>query len=161
MEFNDIDPDLFDMADFGFFQDDELETSNKAQEVEEDDFDPDAEAKARCKRGQVWQMGNHRLMCGDSTSAEDVARLMNGQKAELALTDPPYGISAVKGVAAAIGGDKPVTIGRAGGGGGSCLGKRVPRQLFQLAGEKSSKLMYMSILKAMTQPKLQKNLTIF
>jgi len=91
LEFNDIDPDLFDMADFGFFQDDEPETSNKAQEVEEDDFDPDAEA--RCKRGQIWQLGAHRLMCGDSTSADDVARLMNGEKADMVFTDPPYGVN--------------------------------------------------------------------
>ena len=130
LEMDDL-SDFFDMSDFGFDFGEEQETASEAQEVEEDDFDPDAEVEARCKRGQVWQMGNHRLMCGDSTSAEDVARLMNGQKAELALTDPPYGISAVKGVAAAIGGDKPVTIGRTGGGGGSCLGKRVPRLLFQ------------------------------
>ena len=78
MEFNDIDPDLFDMADFGFFQDDEPETSNKAQEVEEDDFDPDAEAEVRCKRGQVWQLGNHRLMCGVSTNRSEVDKLVGG-----------------------------------------------------------------------------------
>lgn len=78
LEFNDIDPDLFDMSDFGFFQDDEPETSNKAQEVEEDDFDPDAEAEARCKRGQVWQLGNHRLMCGDSTNRSEVDKLVGG-----------------------------------------------------------------------------------
>lgn len=42
------------------------------------------------KRGDVWLLGRHRLMCGDSTSAEDVARLMNGEKAALLATDPPY-----------------------------------------------------------------------
>ena len=134
MEFNDIDPDLFDMADFGFFQDEEQE-EQKPTEVTEDDFDESTVTESVCKRGQIWQLGEHRLMCGDSTSAEDVARLMNGEKAELVLTDPPYGISAVKGVASDSGGDKPVTIGRAGGGGGSCLGKRIPRQRFPLAGE--------------------------
>lgn len=94
MEFNDIDPDLFDMADFGFFQDDsETETAEEAHEVTEDDFDPDAETEARCKRGQVWQLGNHRLMCGDSTSAEDFANLMRGDKADMVFTDPPYGVA--------------------------------------------------------------------
>lgn len=44
-------------------------------------------------RGQVWKLGRHRLMCGDSTSADDVARLMDGNKAELVYTDPPYGIA--------------------------------------------------------------------
>ena len=43
-------------------------------------------------RGQVWQLGEHRLMCGDSTSREDVERLMGGEKAMLFATDPPYGI---------------------------------------------------------------------
>jgi 16S rRNA G966 N2-methylase RsmD len=42
------------------------------------------------KRGDVWQLGDHRLMCGDSTSADDVARLMDGEKADMVFTDPPY-----------------------------------------------------------------------
>lgn len=41
--------------------------------------------------GQIWQLGEHRLMCGDSTKAEDVERLMNGEKADLCFTSPPYG----------------------------------------------------------------------
>lgn len=45
------------------------------------------------KRGDVWTVGRHRLMCGDATSAEDVAALMDGKKANLILTDPPYGVS--------------------------------------------------------------------
>lgn len=157
MEFNDIDPDLFDMSDFGFFQDDE--TEDKAPtEVTEDDFDETTVTESVCKRGQVWKLGEHRLMCGDSTNAEDVAHLMNVEKAKLALTDPPYGISAVQGVASAIGGDKPVTIGRAGGGGGSCLGKRIPRQQFLLAGTRLSRLIFMSLYKAMIQPIQHENL---
>jgi DNA modification methylase len=44
------------------------------------------------ERGQIWQVGRHRLMCGDSTSAEDVARLMAGAKADMVYTDPPYGV---------------------------------------------------------------------
>lgn len=45
------------------------------------------------ERGDIWTVGRHRLMCGDATSAEDVAALMDGRKANLILTDPPYGIS--------------------------------------------------------------------
>jgi len=45
------------------------------------------------KRGDVWTVGRHRLMCGDATSVEDVATLMDGKKANLILTDPPYGVS--------------------------------------------------------------------
>lgn len=89
MEFNDIDPELFDMSDFGFFQDDEQE-DKAPTEVTEDDFDETTVTESVCKRGQVWKLGEHRLMCGDSTSAEDVARLMNGEKADICFTSPPY-----------------------------------------------------------------------
>ena len=47
------------------------------------------------ERGQLWQIGRHRLLCGDSTNAEDVARLMDGARATLVFADPPYGISIV------------------------------------------------------------------
>jgi len=49
--------------------------------------------KWQVKRGDVWQISNHRIMCGDSTSAEDVALLMDGVKADAVVTDPPYGIN--------------------------------------------------------------------
>ena len=47
------------------------------------------------KRGDIWQLGEHRVMCGDSTSSEDVEKLMNGEKADMVFTDPPYGMNAV------------------------------------------------------------------
>ena len=65
------------------------------KEVEEDDFEPPAEVKTDIKRGDIIQLGRHRLMCGDSTSAEDVGRLMDGKKADLLLTDPPYNVGYV------------------------------------------------------------------
>lgn len=49
--------------------------------------------KPTSKRGDVWILGDHRLMCGDSTSAEDVGRLMGHDRAALVFTDPPYGVS--------------------------------------------------------------------
>lgn len=59
----------------------------------EDDFDETQdEIHVLCAKGDVWQLGDHRLMCGDSTDAEQVALLMNGEKADLLLTDPPYGM---------------------------------------------------------------------
>ena len=57
----------------------------------EDDEIPEVK-ESKVKRGDIWQLGEHRIMCGDSTSSDDVAKLMNGEKAELLLTDPPYGI---------------------------------------------------------------------
>jgi 16S rRNA G966 N2-methylase RsmD len=56
------------------------------------------------KTGDIWQIGEHRLLCGDSTKAEDVARVMDGKKAEILFADPPYGI-AVVGKTGSIGGD--------------------------------------------------------
>ena len=64
-------------------------------ESEDDDFDLTAalEKASFVERGDVWTVGRHRLMCGDATSSDDVAKLMNGQKANLIITDPPYGVS--------------------------------------------------------------------
>lgn len=51
--------------------------------------------KTDIKKGDIYQLGSHRLMCGDATNRKDVEALMNGQKADLLATDPPYGISIV------------------------------------------------------------------
>lgn len=62
-------------------------------DVEEDNFEPQIPAAPTAKRGQIYQLGAHRLMCGDSTSPEDVARLMGDTEADLLLTDPPYNVN--------------------------------------------------------------------
>lgn len=64
------------------------------KEAREDDFSDEdaANAKTRVKAGEIWQLGEHRLMCGDSTKKEDVIKLMNGEMADLYLTDPPYNV---------------------------------------------------------------------
>lgn len=82
--------DTIDMSEFGF----DLEFDVKEQEVVEDDV-PEAPEEPKAKLGDIYQLGNHRLMCGDSTSEEDVAKLMNGVKADMVFTDPPYGMNAV------------------------------------------------------------------
>ena len=62
-----------------------------ADDVEEDDFVEVLPEEPRAKLGQVYKLGNHRLMCGDSTSAADVQTLMRGNQADLVFTDPPFG----------------------------------------------------------------------
>ena len=76
-----------DMGDFGF----DLSDDDEETEIVEDEVPEDVEPV--CQRGEIWQLGEHRLMCGDSTSADDVAKLMEGSKANLLFTDPPYGVS--------------------------------------------------------------------
>lgn len=65
-------------------------------EATDDNFDPDAVAdqivNPVSKRGDIWQLGRHRLMCGDSTSPDDVEALMGAEKLDLIITDPPYNV---------------------------------------------------------------------
>ena len=59
----------------------------------EDDLRPDAnEVPARCRPGDLWQLGRHRLICGDALDAEVVSRLMDGDQARMVFTDPPYNV---------------------------------------------------------------------
>lgn len=78
-----------DMSEFGFL-DMDLE-SEQDKEVVEDDYEVEPPKEPKSKYGQIYQLGRHRLMCGDSTKEEDVAKLMNGEKADMVFTDPPYG----------------------------------------------------------------------
>ena len=55
----------------------------------EDDYIPKVK-ESKVKRGDIWQLGEHRIMCGDSTSSDDIEKLMNGEKADMVFTDPPY-----------------------------------------------------------------------
>ncbi len=76
------------MEDFGFLDlDDEEE-----KEVEEDNFEVEPPEEPKAKYGDIYQLGEHRLMCGDSTKEEDVALLMDGNKADMVFTDPPYNV---------------------------------------------------------------------
>ena len=63
-----------------------------SKEVVEDEAPEVSDEPAISKLGEVYQLGRHRLMCGDSTRIKDVEKLMNGQKADMVFTDPPYGI---------------------------------------------------------------------
>jgi len=61
------------------------------KEVEEDEI-PDIPDEPESKIGEIYQLGGHRLMCGDATKAEDVEKLMDGEKADMVFTDPPYNV---------------------------------------------------------------------
>ena len=79
-----------DMSDFGFdLSDDEEEET----EIIEDEVPEEVEPIA--KQGDIWQLGRHRLMCGDSTSVDNMNKLFDGNTIDLVLSDPPYGISVV------------------------------------------------------------------
>lgn len=86
-----------DLPDWGLDPKDlGIEEPTETKEAQEDDFDEEKDkVETVCKKGDIWQLGNHRLMCGDSTLPEDCDALMAGNKAQLALTDPPYGIKVV------------------------------------------------------------------
>lgn len=74
-------------------------------EAEEDDFAvPDGGVETDIVLGDLFEIGEHRLLCGDSTDSDQVAKLMNGQKADMVFTDPPYGVKIVKNNK--VGGDK-------------------------------------------------------
>jgi len=81
---------------------------NSGMDAEDDDFDVDAELEkpAFSKLGDLWTLGRHKVICGDSTKPETYAALMGGKQANLILTDPPYGIDYDKGVAGKIKNDK-------------------------------------------------------
>jgi len=72
---------------------DELAGMTEPAELLTDPDEVPEEVETRCKPGDLWILGRHRLLCGDSTKADDVARLMNGALADLYLTDPPYNVA--------------------------------------------------------------------
>lgn len=97
VEIEALQAEAFDVSLTGF---DEKEISDLFKDsdgtgAEDDDFDLSAalEQAAFVEQGDVWTVGRHRVMCGDATAAEDVQKLMDGKKANLILTDPPYGVS--------------------------------------------------------------------
>lgn len=90
----DLDFDV-ELTGFGAAEIEDLFSNIHDKEVSDDDFDVDAalEEESISKQGDIWLLGKHRLICGDSTKAETYERLMDGKKANLCVTDPPYGVS--------------------------------------------------------------------
>ena len=78
--------------DFGSIEID-WELDGITEKVVEDNYEPKIPDEPKAKLGDVYQLGRHRLMCGDSTILSDVEKLMGGKLADMLLTDPPYGVS--------------------------------------------------------------------
>jgi len=97
LEFGELKTLGFDLELTGFSVDDleKLFAEGDKSEAKEDDFDIDKAAADPpfVMLGDLWTLGRHRMLCGDATKAEDAVRLMGGKKANLLLTDPPYGVS--------------------------------------------------------------------
>lgn len=97
IELDALQDENFDIGLTGF-DEEELNTifqDEAVSEVEDDDFDLSAalEKASFVQKGDIWTVGRHTLMCGDATNKEDVAKLMDGKKANLIMTDPPYNVS--------------------------------------------------------------------
>ena len=109
LEIEDLKEENFDLSLLGFTQDELDDIAEKiAEEVEgltDEDAVPETPEEPKTKLGDIYKLGNHRLMCGDSTSIDAVDKLIDGKSVDMVYTDPPYGISIVKGQK--IGGDKP------------------------------------------------------
>lgn len=95
VEFAELKADGFDLALTGFSMDevDALEPVQLTEGLTDEDAVPDAGDIASSRLGDIWILGNHRVMCGDSTSIDAVEALMDGQKADQLVTDPPYNIA--------------------------------------------------------------------
>ena len=94
-----LDESMFDISLTGFdaAEIEDLFSNVHDKDVEEDDFDADKALEEIeepiSKQGDIWILGKHRLICGDSTKAETYSKLMDGKKANLCVTDPPYNVN--------------------------------------------------------------------
>ena len=96
VEIESLQAEAFDISLTGFGDDEIADLFGKdAGDAKDDDYDLTAalEKAAFVEKGDVWVVGRHRLVCGDATNSDDVEKLMDGKKANLIVTDPPYGVS--------------------------------------------------------------------
>lgn len=107
--------DTSDLIEWGF-EENELGISPEEPQDAEPQIDRAEELnkKWQVKTGDLWFIGEHRLLCGDSTKAEDTGRVIVGKKVDMVFTDPPYGISVVSGKK--VGGSPATHFGKIGGG---------------------------------------------
>ena len=95
VEIEALQAEAFDLSLTGFDDKELSDLFKDDSDVQEDDFDVDEELEKPTfsKTGDVWTLGRHRLVCGDSTKADTFEVLMNGRKANLVVTDPPYNVN--------------------------------------------------------------------
>jgi len=95
LEFEELELDGFDLALTGFGEDeiDALKPEQVTEGLTDEDAVPDVPEEPKTKPGDIYQLGNHRLMCGDSTSIDAVDKLMPNEYADLVFTDPPYNVA--------------------------------------------------------------------
>ena len=95
VEIEALQAESFDVGLTGFDESEIADLFETDSEVKDDDFDVDAELEKPpvTKSGDLWLLGNHRLICGDSTKEEIYTLLMDGKKANLVVTDPPYNVN--------------------------------------------------------------------
>lgn len=101
---DELDKQGWELEDFGW--DDKEREKFRKQESKEgltDDDEVPEQVETRCKLGDLWLLGDHRLVCGDSTDVLQVERLMHGEKADMVFTDPPYNMAAEGGSLQPIG----------------------------------------------------------
>jgi len=96
LELQELDGEDFDLSLLGFEADELNALLNPIKETEgltDEDAVPDVPEEPKTKPGDIYQLGRHRLMCGDSTSIDAVEKLMDGQLADILITDPPYNVA--------------------------------------------------------------------
>ncbi len=92
----DLDKESYNLELTGFDWDEAeklLKTVEKESDSHDDDFEPELPEQPISRRGDVWLLGRHRLMCGDSTVPEDMAVLLEGKRVEMVFTDPPWNVN--------------------------------------------------------------------
>jgi DNA modification methylase len=94
-ELKEISIDDFEFGEIDFGEEGKEETQSDSDAEPQIDKAEELRAKWGVEPGQLWELGAHRLLCGDSTKKEDVERVMSGEKLQAVVTDPPYGMSAV------------------------------------------------------------------